>query len=54
MPTKKKRFMLAFSEQDINVLNFIAKELNTKQYSKVIRYLINVYFYVNNDKEEGK
>lgn len=40
MPTKKHRYMIVLDEASNNQLNVIMKEINTKQKSKAIAYLI--------------
>lgn len=41
MPSKKKRIVIALDQQYIDILDRLCSKHNTKQYSKVIKILLN-------------
>lgn len=50
MPTKKHRLMIVLSDNDLKKLELIKKSLNTKQTSKAIHILLDIYININNNK----
>lgn len=40
--TKKKRIIIALDDEYLKRLDHIAERLNTKQYSKVIKYILDI------------